>query len=369
MDTPITDSETLDDGALDANLQAAADLLDQYGAESGATYSISRQRGKGNEPMEFVMSCAASDYPDLDKLRTHLATTHGGGNYRLYVKINGKTVKNILIPVAEPLRVPEVKGGETAQILQFMAEQNRMMVEEIRRMSTKNGPDPIAQAIALTGAMGGMMKNLLGAAQGQGGAAFDPMEYLEKTLAFADRINGLRGDDEKDDRPWYADALESAVPIFAAALPEIAGRRAALPQPAVAPIPAAQPVAQPANQPPVMEIKNVDFKTLPAKTLIQYATPYVPKIAGFLALIQNGAILESDPGSYAVLVLDGLPSSVTDEQITGLLTRPDALDILAALYPATADYKAWYGELFKSMLADIAESGEDESGESTSGKD
>jgi len=357
MDTGDTILDDGENSGLDANLEAVSTVLGEYASQEGATFSISRQTGKGNEPMEFIMKCEASDYPDLDTLRTHLGNTYGGGKYRLYVKIDKKTVKNILIPVAQPIAVPDTKNSDVAEILKFMAEQNRDMLQQVINAQRAQA-NPIDQAIALTAAMSSMTKNLIGTTQGRDNG--DPMDMFDKMLSFADRLNGMRGNDSDDEEktPWYADAMKAAIPIFAAAIPEIAGakRPAVLPPPIV---PGDAPAIPPAVPTAKMELNAMNLNTLPAAAIVQYATPQIPKLAGFLSLIQNGAVIESDPQAYATLVLDGLPATVEDEQIRALLTRPDALDILGTLFPPSLAYKKWYGELFKAMLADVTEESDD----------
>jgi hypothetical protein len=134
FDTPIDQPHTDADDKAD-------DLISALKDDKEAFANVMRQPFGGNSRMEFVDRIPADKY-DYGQLMHYLATTYGGGDYRIMVYANGKLKANKLQTIAAKVKPDKggvTAGGEAANILATVLQQieanNARMMQMMQQMA------------------------------------------------------------------------------------------------------------------------------------------------------------------------------------------------------------------------------------------
>ncbi len=266
-----------------------------------AFLSVSRQKMGGNSPMEFVGRYPADKF-DYGQLQVHLQRTFGGGDYRVMLYASGKIRANKLLSIAESLSSTEKQSSNMGEmgtllnaVLDRMDNNNRQIVELLQNQSTggQSRTDLLNEMI--------MMKNMFDS--GTSITAPDPIEQLKNIMGLQKEL-GLGGPSE-DKEEGFGSLLEKLTPLITAATNQ--------PQ---------QPQPKPQGKPDMNLIVRQGIKNL-----------------------LKGAAKNSDPYSYATMVVDNVPENF----IRNFIVAPNALEKLTETVPEVANYAEWFIELGENV--------------------
>jgi|SRR5579872_226746 len=332
-------------GEMDANEAAVAALDKEIAGLQGGYWVVTKVLGTKSDPRGYCFRDDASALPTLDDLRDRVRREYGPGEYQCHLKQKNRIVKNLFITIAEAVTVkPEAvkpAGSEAstainaaiAPVMELVRTQSAEAAE-LRKALLTGSRGSINDMVLMMGAMGSMMKALA-----PGRNSSDPMEMLERVFAMKKRLDEEigGGDDEPE---WWERAIDKATPLLTNALGAFAASRGgALPVPNSA-----------QNTPGAPAMNPID------NIIVGILRPY----AGLLQTVNAGAESGGEPDTYAEILLDQLPESVsfmgqeielTDDLIKQGLTRPDGLDTFLRVYPPARLYREWYGKLIQAVLA------------------
>lgn len=356
-----------DDDAEDADALAELEAL----AGSGARYEIRRT---APAPFTGYVGTYSRDIftPDL------LQQEWGGGNFTLRVKNSkGEYVGSRQIQLAgEPHHKKEATpaapvaannpGGEgqLAAVLNAINASNEAarkagegqiallttLVTSLINREPPKSPDPLA--------MIGALKDVLKPDKGTDTA--EVMKMFREGLALGKDLAGDSGDTSMlDVANKGLDMIGSLASQQAAHAP--AAQRRALPRPVApagtvpaieAPAPVVAQPTTPNNAPPPAQEK-------PVTGLMQKLNWIRQQTAMLCRLAHAG----KDPELYAEVFLDNLPPYITEQEIRGQMSAPDAIAKLSQLNGNVAKYAAWFEE-FRAAVVELIEAEDAEPGES-----
>jgi hypothetical protein len=333
---------------------------------SGFTFALWRKRVFDPE-FSFVTKVPADDF-DIELVKQH----HGGGRYMCRVtdkdgKIRNnfhfsidenfkgrmdaapeKSVDTIALArtVAEIANQKKDDSGLMMGIMERQQQQSQQFLALMLQMQTEN-----------TKAMMGMMSALAGRPQSDGfGTAITPI-LIKMIESSSNRGDGMMDIERmvkirdlltppETEKPTLVDKVLDAAPAFLPLL--LGGGKMQMPMPVVTNLPAAASPPQPSFP---SAVANEQASPTPAS-----AAGSPPKIE-LVPLLKRGAELDSDPASYAVIVLD-IVGEGNEHQIVGFLKNDDWKKLFNGFSP---EEMKWV-ENWKKELIDMVE-GEDEDAE------
>lgn len=268
-----------------------------------AYLNVTRQTMGGNSPQEFVGRYPADKF-DFGQLQVHLKERHGGGDYRVMLYAKGKIRANKLISIAhEKENLGAGKLDENNTLLAVLQRMDNMQRQMIDMMSQKN-EQPSRQEM-LQEMM--MFKQIF---DGGNNANANPLGQLRDLIALQKEL-GLGAVEPQEKEAGFTDLLEKATPLFTAAIN-------------------AQPhKPQQTNQ---SESQKMQF---------------IVKMG--VKQLLNAANKNSDPATYAEMIIDQFPQ----EMITKLITPENAIEKFAVIEPKVNAFKPWFIELIEHVKAQL----------------
>lgn len=169
--------------------------------------------------------------------------------------------------------------------------------------------------------------------------AEDRLETFLQALEYARKNDRGGGDDG-----WLGfarEALGAVAPVAQKMLSApVAPRAGALPgQPAPTPAPAPAPAAAPVSP----AVQTDDPMLL---ELLQYRAWF----EATLAQLTREAAAHRNPELYAEVVLDHLPTGLTESRLAQILERPDWWAFVASMYPAAVPHERWFAHFHRAAL-------------------
>lgn len=351
----ITDGgdEGLQDGlSSQAGLEAWKGLGGDETRNTVTIYSVNESGGS-----EYLLTVEASQ--SHESVLSMLRTKYGPGQYRFQPRENGRIGKSFVMgiaadprqPVAGAAPAPTMPAGPQAPDLRGLVDGFTGAVKEM--MSGMLGMiDKRDQAAALErreAALAAKEQQLevireLGKSRGDGGGQLntilntlveralqppapppDPFAQLERLM----KVKKLVGNDGSEENP-FVEVAKGLGPVLAGLIAQAQGGQ----RPAVA---AVRRVA-PANTAPAIPAPS------PVVSGDGAAEPVAPSAGDafqqLIEVIQRMAAKGTDPAS-AIVALQALLEPDEFEQLTALLTLPNALDQLAVIAPQLTPYRAW----------------------------
>jgi len=315
MESEEQKSRTAHDSALDEIIEE----LSANGSQDTLLYIYRQSPLGGNKPMAQLEILPVDKYTNAE-LFMFLRDNYGAGDYRIHIKRGREFLANKLITVELPKA--EKKGGgtplgETGELLQTLLDRQQRQHDAMLELlaSTKGGQGSKSEWYREMLLIKQLFQNDNPPPAVNGISQLKEAMELLSTLGF--------GHMQNQDNDGFGALLEKMSPVITAAIES--GHR----QPTRYP-PQAQPQAQPQPQPQAQNDMNLLLR------------------AGFMQLI-NAAKKNSDPGTYAVLILDNM----SEEAIRDYITAPDALDKLKRFHPMVEVHLPWFvdlGEHVKALL-------------------
>ncbi len=283
--------------------------------------------------------CLKCDWDDLDT--NQLAAEFGGGRFRIFLMPVGlphgaQTGKDRIAPESFELQLAERKSKEPVPVakventdrieFQMMREQNaanqQMILKLIEGLSTHR---------PATDAMGGLdVLKLLDHLKASAPDQTAMVKLFAEGIALGRSVEppAVAPTTGAGDNDVLVEALRSVFP----ALASIAGK-------GNTPAPAEPLAGLPAPPPPVPENANGDDM----------------KYKWFLGVLVNAAKHNTDPADFVGMIF----SAMSELEVDAFISRPDALQLMAAIEPRVLMYSPWFEKL-KALIADEFEPGSNE---------
>lgn len=280
-------------------------------ATENAYIALYRQNGSGRESLTFLKKFPADKFEGMEDILEYLSTQHGGGDYRIHVRINGRLAANNLVSVEEPKKVePETHRGADPAInalLAQMEKQNQMIAGLYQQMAEKQKPDGDSEERFLQKMM--MYKQLFaGESRAAGG-----LGQIHETISFLKDIGVSVGGIQEEKEEGFGDILKNALPLLTTAMQQ---------QPQPRPV---QPTVNPA-----MQQQNA------LKLQIKMAVDTAVRMAG------KGM----DPQTFAEMA-----DAQLGENSIKLVSDPNIHAILLAYNPDVAAHRPWFDDVIEHIKA------------------
>lgn len=288
---------------------------------------------------DWVMDCLPSDFPILESLRE----MSGPGRYQAYC-YNGRKLKILKYSIA-PLLVKQHAARDDSgggAVLAAINAQSQIMRELLSQLAARSVAPVAAPSIDIPQLLTAV-SSLLGALPRPAAVsapAGDPMALV------AGVMNLVKDMQASDREKTWVDIVES----FAQSplMEEIVRSRMAPPQALPAPGPVAQ--LQPRQQQP-QPVRNPQ-PAQPQPTAEQQTADMSMQSGAFFAqqlqFLMLGAQRNSDPQSYADIILDTVP----EQMLQGLLLLDDPFTELVKINPTIEPFRPWFDELLDCLTDD-----------------
>lgn len=280
-------------------------------ATENAYIALYRQNGSGRESLTFLHKFPADKFEGVEDILEFLSKKHGGGDYRIHVRIGGRLAANNLVSVEAPQNVePELPRGADPAInalLAQMEKQNQMIAGLYQQMAEKQKPDGDSEEKFLQKMM--LYKQLFaGESRATGG-----LGQIHETIGFLKDIGVSVGGIQEEKEEGFGDILKNALPLLTTAIQQ---------QPQQHPV---QPTVNPA-----MQQQNA------LKMQIKMAVDTAVRMAS------KG----SDPQAFAEMA-----DAQLGENSIKLVSDPNIHAILLAYNPNVAAHRPWFDDVIEHIKA------------------
>jgi hypothetical protein len=328
-----------------------------------ATATVTIYRVIKNRPLAYVFECSPDSF-SMDQLRDE----YGGGEFRVYIHIDGELQKNIRVMV-EPKPKTTDETPALAALREGLDRQGKLLEALTARVAAPAPPAP-GLASMLGGAtlpetltaFGALLQILRPPAPPpppvQQESTSGAIDMLMKGIQLAKDLREEGGGGESTLLDVVRDMLKSPMLLQAV---ESAANQPKLPAPTTAngrQVPMRRgpaqhgPITASARQPAVTDTDRPPAATAPAadaSEVVEGTAEVSPAklsdpqmaqmVQHYMGVLTAQAAADSDPELYAGLILDQLP----DEAIIMLLDRePDPVSALIADYPPAEPYREWF---------------------------
>lgn len=286
-------------------------IADALNTDPEAFLNVSRQTQGGNSPMEFVGRFPADKF-DYAQLQAYLQSNFGGGDYRVMLYAKGKLRANRLLTIATPVKS---SGTELNQNSALSMVVNKMaeMQDQMTRVLQANIAPQTSRMEMMRELM--MMKEIFG---NNSAPATDPFQMLRQVIDLKNEL-GI-GDNNAEREPGFGDLLEKLTPLVTA-------------------VAANTPTNKAENE--TQKKPQTDKEKAAANMRYELETIF--------KMLIKGATKNSDPASYAEMVLDNLNPNL----VNGVLLQPGAVEKLKVLKPEVKNYEPWFHLLLEHIKANL----------------
>lgn len=336
--------DLLFDEETDPAQDAVNRLLAGIGSSSNAYCSIWEQDGTHKAPLKFLFKCAPDEY-DYEGLIEKVQQDHGGGTYRLQIRVNGKLQANHTFAIAgEKKKAPEaavktlLPSGDTDFKSLFLEIQrsNQEMMREILASIPQQGNNLVEMAQQMM-----VLKQLFGNDAPK--ESVDPLKQFQTTLAMMNEIKAIGGDGE-------GGVGSQVVAVVQRYLPEIINvTKLALSRPRAPMMPFPGATARPTQAQPG-PTPQPQHKT--ATVQGEKMNPILTTLRGHIVTLTNFAATGTNPELCASLVIDKTPEEMIDP-LCDFLESPDCMKQLIELHPPIANLQPWFEQLRESIIAQL----------------
>lgn len=302
--------------------------------------------GERTGTRDWVLDCLPSDFPILARLRKEA----GPGNYQAYC-YKGRKLRILKWSIA-PLLVSE-RAAPVADaggpVLQAIAAQTQVMRDMLAALARQAMPVATPAAVNIPELISSVSQ-LMGALPRPAPAAGngDPFALVSGVLTL---VKDMQSSDRE--KSWV-DIVESFFqsPIMEEMVKARMGQVPALPQqgPPQQRPPQPLPPRQPANQaqPQHQPQQQPQPQPTPEQQAADMALQQGAFFAQQLQFLMIGAQNNSDPQSYADVILDIVPAQLID----GLLATDDPFIELVKINPTIEPFRAWFDQVLACLTDD-----------------
>lgn len=273
-------------------------------AAENAYIALYRQNGSGKESLTFLHKFPADKFEGVEDILEFLAKKHGGGDYRIHVRIGGRLAANNLVSVESPKHDdPELPRGADPAINALLSQ----IAGLFQQMAEKQKPDVDSEEKFLQKMM--LYKQLFaGESRASGG-----LGQIHETIAFLKDIGISVGGIQEEKEEGFGDILKNALPLLTTAIQQ-------------------QPQHRPVNPTvnPAMQQQNA------LKLQIKMAVDTAVRMAS------KG----TDPQSFAEMA-----DAQLGENSIKLVTDPNIHAILLAYNPNVAAHRPWFDDVIEHIKA------------------
>jgi len=325
------------------------------------TFKISVSRdAEGNSVGAHLFDCGPREF---ENIRQRLIENYGSGRYQARIYRNKKLFRRKIIEVeapknAVPISIPQ--QSQIGEIANLISRQNEQLANIMQRGAPSAAPsDPIAMMTAMMGAMVQMKEFLTPAQPANAGSSIK--DFMEM-LAFAKEIVADGGGGGRSAFDLAAEFLKS--PIAGELAEQFKAQRATpiAGTPPVAQLPAANAAMLTHSRPIPAQAPAATPQALPMpEILASFDQATLAQMKQQVDFWVSRAAKDSDPGLYAELLLDTLPT----EFAAFFINRSDLMEAVAFLNPAASQYPQWFAELKDAVnhILTADGDGEDKDGE------
>jgi cell division septation protein DedD len=291
---------------------------------------------------DWVMDCLPSDFPILESLRDMA----GPGRYQAYC-YNGRKLKILKYSIA-PLLTKQQPAQEAAgggAVMAAINAQSQMMRELLSQLASRSVAVPAAAPSIDIPQLLTAVSSLLGALPRPAAApavAADPMALVTGVITLVKDMQ------QSDREKTWVDILEGFAqsPIFEEMVRSRMAPQQALPAPAQpAALAPRQPQPQPARNPQPTQPQQQPTAEQQTADMAMQSGAFFAQQLQFLML---GAQRNSDPQSYADIILDTVP----EQLLQGLLLLDDPFTELVKINPTIEPFRPWFDELLNCLTDD-----------------
>lgn len=279
-------------------------------ATENAYIALYRQNGSGKESLTFLHKFPADKFEGVEDILEFLAKKHGGGDYRIHVRIGGRLAANNLVSVEAPKNDdPELPRGADPAInalLAQMEKQNQMIACLYQQMAEQRKPDDTSEEKFLQKML--MYKQLFGGDNRNAGG----IGQIHEAIGFLKEIGVPVGGIQEEKEEGFSDILKNALPLLTTAIQQQSQR----------------PVQPTVN--PAMQQQNA------LKLQIKMAVDTAVRMAG------RGM----DPQTFAEMA-----DAQLGENSIKLVSDPNIHTILLAYNPNVAAHRPWFDDVIEHIKA------------------
>lgn len=319
--TPAVTPPPILEQALQLEPTAWSDVLGEIEAAGDVSVHVYQEPERGQGGAAYCFACSVEEFPQLTDLFDHIKAHPdcGPGRYSIRTKKGNLWTgrKNIVIAgrkrsAEAPAVAPAAPVADTKH-QEFL--QNMVLALIARPAAEGTSIGEIAKVFSM------LNENRT--------PPPDPIEQLKKAF----ELKALIAPEPEDRLPdgEAGNPLSALISTFGPAIVATMQRPAA---------PQAVRQAPPVRRPPAA-IASASAPPPPAPAppaASEYEQP--AEIRLLFSMLLRGIEMGSDPGDYAVPVLD-----VLGDQAELLLRQPNALDLLCQIEPRAADHREWFGRL------------------------
>jgi hypothetical protein len=280
-------------------------------ATENAYIALYRQNGSGKESLTFLHKFPADKFEGVEDILEFLAKKHGGGDYRIHVRIGGRLAANNLVSVESPKQDdPELARGADPAInalLAQMEKQNQMIAGLYQQMAEQAKAPAQSQSRKEMLEEMLMYKQLFGGQQSSGG-----LGQVMETIGFLKEVGVNVGGIAEEKEEGFGDVITKALPLLTAAMQQ----------------PAQQPQRPQVN--PAMNQQNA------LKLQIKMAVDSAVRAAG------KG----QDPQVFAQMA-----DAQLGEKAIELAQDPNIFTVLTAYNPGVLEHKQWFDDVLEHVKA------------------
>jgi hypothetical protein len=281
-------------------------------ATENAYIALYRQNGSGKESLTFLHKFPADKFEGVEDILEFLAKKHGGGDYRIHVRIAGRLAANNLVSVESPKQddneLPRGVDPAINALLAQMEKQNQMIAALYQQMAEQAKAPSQSQSRKEMLEEMLMYKQLFGGQQSSGG-----LGQVMETIGFLKEVGVNVGGIAEEKEEGFSDILKNALPLLTTAMQQ-------QPQP--------RPVQPTVN--PTMQQQNA------LKLQIKMAVDTAVRMAG------KGM----DPQTFAEMV-----DAQLGENSIKLVSDPNIHAILLAYNPNVAAHRPWFDDVIEHIKA------------------
>lgn len=279
-------------------------------ATENAYIALYRQNGTGKESLTFLKKFPADKFEGMEDILEYLSNQHGGGDYRIHVRINGKLAANNLVSVEEPKKVDELpRGSDPAlnAVLAQMEKQNQMIAALYQQLSERKNSDGdseekfLDKMIKYKALFGGDNRNAGGIGQ------------IHEAIGFLKEIGVNIGGVQEEKEEGFGDILKNALPLLTSAMQN----------------------QQPQQRPPQ-----------PANHNMQQQNAMKLQIKMAVDSAVRAAARGSDAATFAEMA-----DTQLGENAIKLVSDPNIYQLLLAYNPEVEKHKLWFGDVIDHIKA------------------